>query len=276
MLRWPGTRRHLHCRKRPLPRQRLQKALTATLRRCSGGTGRCTGPGCVPRCRASKTRTVSSVGSAEEKEKLRQIEAAWNWNKLEEQHTAYVAAQAKARSAIEAKAAAEIMAHEATLDAAAERSAIKRTTLAQKAAAESVKATRLLDNIPFRRQAYGANGWQQGPRSSQQTLSSPSTPQGPRRVLGAQRCLCEVAPSVAAAAEAEAYLRKVQVNSAGATTRVAEAAPEQQEKARIALARSNNKLIETEEKSHLDTIARMRAESSRLLAQQSRTRRRLH
>ena len=63
--------------------------------------------------------------------------------------------RAKARSAIEAKAAAEIMAHEATLDAAAERSAIKRTTLAQKAAAESVKATRLLDNILFRRQAYG-------------------------------------------------------------------------------------------------------------------------
>ena len=133
---------------------------------------------------ASKTRTVSSVGSAEEKEKLRQIEAAWNYrNKLEEQHTAYVAAQAKARSAIEAKAAAEIMAHEATLDAAAERSAIKRTTLAQKAAAESVKATRLLDNILFRRQAYGGLTAGSGPRSSQQTLSSPSMPQGPRRVL---------------------------------------------------------------------------------------------
>lgn len=216
---------------------------------------------------------MSSVGSAEEKEKLRQIEAAWNYrNKLEEQHTAYVAAQAKARSAIEAKAAAEIMAHEATLDAAAERSAIKRTTLAQKAAAESVKATRLLDNILFRRQAYGGltagSGAEELAANLEQSLNATGAA---KSVEALNAAYVKLRASVAAAAEAEAYLRKVQVNSAGATTRVAEAALEQQEKARIALARSNNKLIETEEKSHLDTIARMRAESSRLLAQQSRT-----
>ena len=56
---------------------------------------------------------------------------------------------------------------------------------------------------------------------------------------------------VEAAAEAEAYLRKVQVNSAGHDQGCRGCTPEQQEKARIALARSNNKPIETEEKSHL-------------------------
>ena len=251
-----------------------RKALTATLREGAAAAREDAQALAAYRtAEASKTRTVSSVGSAEEKEKLRQIEAAWNYrNKLEEQHTAYVAAQAKARSAIEAKAAAEIMAHEATLDAAAERSAIKRTTLAQKAAAESVKATRLLDNILFRRQAYGGltagSGAEKLAANLEQSLNATGAA---KSVEALNAAYVKLRASVAAAAEAEAYLRKVQVNSAGATTRVAEAALEQQEKARIALARSNNKLIETEEKSHLDTIARMRAESSRLLAQQSRT-----
>ena len=176
---------------------------------------------------SSKLATEGKIDASGDKAKLAQVEAAWKQieaadraalatrDKLEKQHTALVAQQAKERVALEAKAAAEIQAFEEAQAAATRKALSERTALALKAAAEASRATDLLTQLNARRQASG--GVTQGSGTSVLIANLDdglNSVRAARSVDELSTAYDKLKVSVAAATAAEDYLARVQLTSA--------------------------------------------------------------